>query len=70
MQLLKGKTSRTMAILLKEYLDADMGWQTTSQTALALQAHMADLTAAEEVKAGAGGDIPRLKSRNSTKELN
>ena len=35
----------------------------------ALQAHMADLNAARELSAEDAGDIPRLKSRDSTKEL-
>jgi len=68
-QLLKGKKAahfrHHMATLLEKYLDADMGLA-DDITDRALQAHMADLKAAKE---DGGAEIPRLKSRDSTKEL-
>ncbi|KAL3142413.1 hypothetical protein ABBQ38_002748 [Trebouxia sp. C0009 RCD-2024] len=71
-QLLKGKKAahfrHHMATLLEKYLDADMGLA-DDITDRALQAHMADLNAAKEASTGDGGEIPRLKSRDSTKEL-
>ena len=71
-QLLKGKKAahfrHHMASLLEKYLDADMGLA-DDITDRALQAHMADLRAAKESKAEDSGEIPRLKSRDSTNEL-
>ena len=71
-QLLKGKKAakfrQSMAALLEKYLDADMGLA-DDITDRALQAHMADLKAAKESNAEDSGEIPRLKSRDSTKEL-
>ena len=57
-----------LANLLEKYLDADMGLA-DDITDRALQAHMADLRAAKESNAEDSGEIPRLKSRDSTKEL-
>lgn len=71
-QLLKGKKAakfrHNMASLLEKYLDADMGLA-DDITDRALQAHMADSRAAKEPSAEDAGEIPRLKSRDSTKEL-
>ena len=62
------KVPAYMASLLEKYLDADMGLA-DDITDRALQAHMADLKAAKGSNAEDGGEIPRLKSRDSTKEL-
>lgn len=59
---------QNMASLLEKYLDADMGLA-DDITDRALQAHMADLIAAKEPSAEDGGDIPRPKYRDITKEL-
>ena len=71
-QLLKGKKAaqfrQNMATLLEKYMDADMGLA-DDITDRALQAHMADLKAAKGSNAEGSGEIPRLKSRDSTKEL-
>ena len=72
LQLLRGKKAakfrQSMATLLEQYLDADMGLA-DDITDRALQAHMANLKAAKESNAEDSGEIPRLKSRDSTKEL-
>ena len=69
-QLLRGKKAahfrQHMATLLEKYLDADLGLA-DDITDRALQAHMADLNAAKQ--SATQGEIPRLKSRDSTKEL-
>ena len=64
------KVPAYMASLLEKYLDADMGLA-DDITDRALQAHMAesDLKAAKGSNAEDGGEIHRLKSRDSTKEL-
>jgi len=71
-QLLRGKRAsrfrESIAGLVEQYLDADMGLA-DDITDRALQAHMADLKAAKESNAESSGEIPRLKSRDSTKEL-
>ena len=71
-QLLKGKKAakfrQSMAALLEKYLDADMGLA-DDITDRALQAHMADLRVAKGSSAEDSVEIPRLKSRDSTKEL-
>ena len=72
LQLLRGKKAakfrESVAGLVEKYLDADMGLA-DDITDRALQAHMADLKAAKEPSAEDAGEIPRLKSRDSTKEL-
>ena len=72
MQLLRSKKAakfrECVAGLVEKYLDADMGLA-DDITDRALQAHMADLKAAKEPSAEDAGEIPRLKSRDSTKEL-
>ena len=72
LQLLRGKKAakfrQSMATLLEQYLDADMGLA-DDITDRALQAHMADLKAAKDSSAEDFEAIPRLKSRDSTKEL-
>lgn len=72
LQLLRGKKAakfrQSMATLLEQYLDADMGLA-DDITDRALQAHMADLRAAKNANKDDTGEIPRLKSRDSTKEL-
>ena len=72
-QLLRGKKAskfrESVAGLVEQYLDADMGLA-DDITDRALQAHMADLKAARESSSGKEDkEIPRLKSRDSTKEL-
>lgn len=71
-QLLRGKKAskfrESIAELVEQYLDADMGLA-DDITDRALQAHMADLRAAKGSDAEDNGEIPRLKSRDSTKEL-
>jgi len=71
-QLLRGKKASKfregVAGLVEQYLDADMGLA-DDITDRALQAHMADLKAAKGSSAEDAGEIPRLKSRDSTKEL-
>lgn len=71
-QLLKGKKAATfrqnMATLLEKYLDADMGLA-DDITDRALQAHMAGLRTTKEASTDQGSEVPRLKSRDSTKEL-
>ena len=71
-QLLRGKKAskfrESIAGLVEQYLDADMGLA-DDITDRALQAHMADLRAAKGSDAEDSGEIPRLKSRDSTKEL-
>ncbi|KAL3158965.1 hypothetical protein ABBQ32_011363 [Trebouxia sp. C0010 RCD-2024] len=71
-QLLRGKKAskfrESIAGLVEQYLDADMGLA-DDITDRALQAHMADLRAAKGSNAEDSGEIPRLKSRDSTKEL-
>lgn len=71
-QLLKGKKTakfrHTMASLLEKYLDADMGLA-DDITDRAPQAHMADLKTAKKPGTEDAGEILRLKSRDSTKEL-
>ena len=71
-QLLRGKKAATfrqnLANLLEKYLDVDMGLA-DDITDRALQAHMADMKAAKKPSAEDVGEIPRLKSRDSTKEL-
>ena len=71
-QLLRGKNAskfrESIAVLVEKYLDADMGLA-DDITDRALQAHMADLKAAKDSKAEDSEAIPRLKSRDSTKEL-
>jgi len=71
LQLLRGKRAakfrQSMATLLEQYLDADMGLA-DDITDRALQAHMADLRA-KDINKDDTGEIPRLKSRDSTKEL-
>ncbi len=72
LQLLRGKKAakfrQSMATLLEKYLDADMGLA-DDITDRALQAHMADLRAAKDTNKDDTSEIPRLKSRDSTKEL-
>ena len=72
LQLLRGKRAakfrQNMATLLEQYLDADTGLA-DDITYRALQAHMADLKASKGSNAEDSGEVPRLKPRDSTKEL-